>query len=57
MDYEVEEKIATKKWEKQGNADVYKNDDVTLVVCKNDRYNLDYETFFEWKLCKIYYFW
>lgn len=44
MDYEVEDKIATKKWENQGNADVYKNDDVTLIVCRYDRYNPDYET-------------
>lgn len=44
MDYEVEEKTATKKWESQGNADVYKNDDITLIVCKYDRYNTDYET-------------
>lgn len=44
MDYEVEDKIATKKWKNQGNADVYKNDDVTLIVCRYDRYNPDYET-------------
>lgn len=44
MDYEVEDKIATKKWENQGNADVYKNDDITLIVCRYNRYNPDYET-------------
>ena len=43
MDYEVEDKVAVHNWENKGNADVYKNDDLTLIICRYDRYNKDYE--------------
>lgn len=43
MDYEVEDKIATKKWEKLGNADIYKNYKMTFIICYYDRYNNDYK--------------
>ena len=43
MDYEVENKIAINKFENKGNVDVYKNNKITLIVCKYDRYNKDYE--------------
>ena len=44
LDYEVEEKLATKSWESLGNADIYKNSDMTFIVCKYDRDNQDYES-------------
>ena len=44
MDYEAENKKAIRKWEKQGNASVYKNDKITLIICKYDRYNQDYKS-------------
>ena len=44
LDYEVEENLATKKWENLGNADIYKNSEITFIVCKYDRYNQDYKS-------------
>ena len=42
LDYELEKKQATRNWESKGNAEIYKNDDLTLVICRYDRYNPDY---------------
>lgn len=43
LDYEIEEGKATRKWYNDGNADVYKNDELTLIECNYDRNNPDYE--------------
>ena len=42
LDYELEKKQTTRNWESKGNAEIYKNDDLTLVICRYDRYNPDY---------------
>ena len=42
LDYELEKKQATRNWESKGNAEIYINDDLTLVICRYDRYNPDY---------------
>lgn len=43
LDYEKEEGKATIEWYEDGNAYVYKNDELTLIECMYDRNNPDYE--------------
>ena len=43
LDYELEKKQTTRNWESKGNAEIYKNDALTLVICRYDRYNPDYD--------------
>ena len=42
LDYELEKKMATINRESKGHAEIYKNNALTLIICRYDRGNSDY---------------